>query len=102
MTDVPAPTGRGSTLAPTPPPPDARPMRVLTASGSVYKLDPHTMTAFRLPTAAPSSAATASGWPCSAGRNRPSGRTWSCTRWCARTGMPTVRRTTPVVRSNYR
>jgi len=32
-----------------PPPPDACPIRVVTASGSIYKFDPHTMTAFRLP-----------------------------------------------------
>jgi len=95
MTDVPDPVGPDTrddladgpapvvqlriTLAPTPPPPDARPTRVLTVSGSVYKLDPHTMTAFRLPDGGADSAATANAWPCSAGRNRSSARTLSCT-----------------------
>lgn len=86
----------------TPPPPDARPMRVATASGSIYKLDPHTMTAVRLADSGAELRRDGErlgllSWP------EPAvGECLELHLMVREDGVPTVRLTTPVVRVDRR
>jgi hypothetical protein len=87
---------------PTPPPPGARPMRVVTFSGSVCKLDPRTMTAYRLPDGGAELRRDGErvhllSWP-----EPVLGECLELYLMVREDGVPTVRLTTPVVRIDYR
>ena len=75
---------------------------MVTAAGTVYKLDPHTMTAFRLPDRGaelPRDGERVSllSWP-----DIVMGERLMLLLLIREDGVPTVRRTTPVGRINYR
>lgn len=87
--------------APVPPPPDAPRMRVTTESGTVYELDPRAMTAVRLRSGEAELRRNGEqlrllGWP-----TPTVGQCLELQLMVREDGVPTVRRTTPVLRVEH-
>lgn len=100
--DHPTPASRPAAAAVSPPPPDARTTRVVTAAGTIYKLDPYTMTVFRLPHRGAELSRDGERVPLLVWPEPVMGARMELHLVLGEDGVPTVRRTTPVVRINYR
>jgi hypothetical protein len=91
-----------ATAAASPPPPDERRTRVVTAAGTIYKLDPYTRTVFRLPDRGAELPRDGERVPLLSWPEPVMGESLTLHLLVRGDGVPTVRRTTPVVRINYR